>query len=270
MKYLFFILLLGNGLFWLWQSYVFTPPPQIRTVTSSGAAQLLLLAERNANSEHALALLDGQQDSAAEQARDPAPDGGAEEAPQQPESQAEPEAGPAAGSQSETQPEPWPVAPLTEPPQAVAHCYTIGPFRDPGEIANARRRLADLGITSGQRVRSEREFFGYSVYLPPRASREDARALTRELRDRGITDYYIMSDRALRNAISLGLFRERRHAERLHRKVTAMGFSPRLEPRYRERELRWLDYRDDDGHIDAELLREISPQGELQRLDRDC
>jgi len=263
LKYLFFILLLLNGLFWLWQSYVYTPPMQTRTAVPRGAEQLVLLAERSDDGAQSPAQPGGDRDSAT--------------SAQPPAQQAEAATGTASGSQAgppaESRPDPQadPEPAQRNPaPAAVARCYTIGPFREIDAIANARRRLADLGITSGQRVRSEREFFGYSVYLPPRASREDARALTRELRARGITDYYIMSDRELRNAVSLGLFRERRHAERLHRKVTALGFSPRLEPRYRERELRWLDYRDDRGRIGAALLREISPQGELQRLDRDC
>jgi hypothetical protein len=127
-----------------------------------------------------------------------------------------------------------------------------------------------LDVDSSQRTLSEREFRGYAVFLPPRGSRDAARRLTDELLEKGISDYYIMTDGELRNAVSLGLFRERKHADGLVARVRRLGFQPELETRYRDLALIWLDYEDADGVIDQALIRDLSPQDAVQRLDRDC
>jgi hypothetical protein len=115
-------------------------------------------------------------------------------------------------------PEPAPeFAPAPVPRNLVA-CVQAGPF----STADARRfeaRVARLGLTPRQsRIEIPyQEVTSRLVYLPPNGGREGAQRRVAELRERGVTNFFIMQNDTspLRYAISLGVFKSDGAAQKL-------------------------------------------------------
>ena len=117
------------------------------------------------------------------------------------------------------------AAPLPEPtpaPAPVARdlvaCVQAGPF----STADARRfeaRVARLGLAPRQsRVEMPyQEVTSRLVYLPPNGGREGAQRRVAELKERGVTNFFIMQNDTspLRYAISLGVFKSDGAAQKL-------------------------------------------------------
>ena len=117
------------------------------------------------------------------------------------------------------------AAPLPEPtpaPAPVARdlvaCVQAGPF----STADARRfeaRVARLGLAPRQsRIEIPfQEVTSRLVYLPPNGGREGAQRRVAELRERGVTNFFIMQNDTspLRYAISLGVFKSDGAAQKL-------------------------------------------------------
>ncbi|MBD8721787.1 SPOR domain-containing protein [Oxalobacteraceae sp. CFBP 13708] len=117
------------------------------------------------------------------------------------------------------------AAPLPEPapaPAPVARdlvaCVQAGPF----STADARRfeaRVARLGLAPRQsRIEIPfQEVTSRLVYLPPNGGREGAQRRVAELKERGVTNFFIMQNDTspLRYAISLGVFKSDGAAQKL-------------------------------------------------------
>lgn len=160
-----------------------------------------------------------------------------------------------------------------EQPQAraEAECFSIGPFADEETASAAGAYLADLGLQPEQRLLVDDETTGYQVMLPPFDTQEEAQTATRELAQAGVQDYFIVSqDGELENAVSLGVFSERRYALDHQNYLAELGFEPTLRLRTRERERFWQDYRDAAGIVTAPQVEARVGAGPLQRLPRDC
>jgi len=116
----------------------------------------------------------------------------------------------------EPAPEPAPVAaPVT---RDLVACVQAGPF----STADARRfeaRVARLGLAPRQsRIELPfQEVTSRLVYLPPNGGREGAQRRVAELKERGVTNFFIMQNDTspLRYAISLGVFKSDGAAQKL-------------------------------------------------------
>lgn len=149
-------------------------------------------------------------------------------------------------------------------------CFTIGPFDDPAVAEQAGQRLRRLGLEPEQRVLTEEEVYGYQVLLPPFPDRTAAIEATRELVEKGIQDYFVVTEPELENAVSLGLFRQKRFATRHTAYLRELGFEPEMRVRTRERDRYWQDYRDPEGRVTPEVLDALATEQPLQRLERPC
>lgn len=117
---------------------------------------------------------------------------------------------------AESLPEPTPApAPVT---RDLVACVQAGPF----STADARRfeaRVARLGLAPRQsRIEIPfQEVTSRLVYLPPDGGREGAQRRVAELRERGVTSFFIMQNDTspLRYAISLGVFKSDGAAQKL-------------------------------------------------------
>jgi hypothetical protein len=116
--------------------------------------------------------------------------------------------------------QPAPVAPIAPPPVAptLIACVQTGPF----SAADARRfeaRVARLDLAPRQsRIEMPfQEVTSRLVYLPPNGGREGAQRRVAELKERGVTNFFIMQNETspLRYAISLGVFKSDGAAQKL-------------------------------------------------------
>jgi cell division protein FtsN len=71
----------------------------------------------------------------------------------------------------------------------------------------------------------------YRVYFPPFPTFAAARDMASRLRQAGVNDIYIIRDGDERNAVSVGVFKDRKGAEQRRRRLNGLGFKPEVEVR---------------------------------------
>jgi len=184
------------------------------------------------------------------------------------DTQAQPVAAPAA------------VAAVTGAPSAVAtaaevppakRCVSVGPFNDLAQQTRAASLLQERGFTPQQRTEASDVRDGYWVYLGGLKSAADEAQALHSLQEAGITDAHAVPASDDGRRVSVGLFTERRRAERRARAVQHLGFSPDIVERHRSGTLYWIDL--DLGTSDAAVPTEglaAPDQGESRIQVRVC
>lgn len=126
-----------------------------------------------------------------------------------------------------------PSAPVVQPERL---CQTVGPFPERADADTFVAELTALGREAALRTAQVEQPSGYWVYLPsmPRA---EARRIIDDLATKGVKDYFL----GRQNFISLGVFSDKRSAESRMSDISALGYAPRLEPRFLTREVFWID-----------------------------
>ena len=144
----------------------------------------------------------------------------------------------------------------TAVPKLELYCGEIGPFSNRGRAAQLESLL---GVEQKTEIvqRDTPVVESYWVHLPPRRDRREAQRMMQVLRQAGFRDLWLVPDWAYRNAISLGLYSNRKSAVALAERLRQRGFEAILTPRARERARFWLTFVD----LPDSLLREIA--GEL-------
>ena len=138
------------------------------------------------------------------------------------------------------EPEPEPGSTPSARPAAAA-CYTIGPFEARNLALRAQGRLADAALDTRQRVDDSAQRPGYWVLLPPFPTRAEAVQAIERLKQRAVSDYFLVAAGEHKNGVSLGVFSERARAVRRLREMRRLGFAPALEEvQLPDRKL-WLD-----------------------------
>ena len=148
-----------------------------------------------------------------------------------------------------------PAAAKPAPPQLLA-CLEIGNF----VLADARRfeaQLAPLGLGDRQARHNlpGTEVSSYIVFIPPQGSKEGADKKAAELKQLGVTNYFVMSDNsAMRWAISLGVFKTEPAAQNLLATLQKQGVrSAKLAPRMSGSKLLAYQFRDVDATLKGKL-----------------
>ena len=119
-------------------------------------------------------------------------------------------------------------------PEPVFACTQIGPF-DAGAARRIEARLAalDLGDRQSRQTVQAQDVTSWLVHIPPQATREAAERKAAELRELGVTDFFIMpADSPMKYAISLGVFKSEAGAQSLIAKLGKQGVhSAHIMPR---------------------------------------
>jgi len=168
------------------------------------------------------------------------------------------------------QPEQAAVEESGEPGQVPIACYTLGPFKDSDLMKQVKASLTEYVDNLTVRTRQETERHRYWVYIPSLGSRRKAKSMVSKLRDSKVKDFYIILNGEQRNGVSLGHFKERRHASRRHKKITGLGFKADIEVIYKELDIHWLDYQSKSQQSDPAFdINEYAIEG-VSQLVRDC
>jgi hypothetical protein len=131
-----------------------------------------------------------------------------------------------------------------EPSGQPARCFTFGPLKSRAVASRLLTVLRNRAVDAALREERITEAEQYWVYFPPLESREAAHRMARALRDKGFTDYYVVGQGELENAIALGLFNHTRGARRRVEELRALGFEAKIAPRGLAESARyWIDYR---------------------------
>lgn len=122
---------------------------------------------------------------------------------------------------------------------ASLSCVGLGPFANAAAFEQIQKRLVDAGYSVTPQAEEGEVFAGYWVSLSF-ATRAEAEQALRSLRDRGVTDAYILAEENP-PVLSLGLFSEQARAERRRQEIVGLGFQPQLQNRTHRGEIHWLD-----------------------------
>jgi hypothetical protein len=124
-------------------------------------------------------------------------------------------------------------APAAAPAKALA-CIDVGTFSS-GEARRFESRLAslDLGERQSRQAVQAQDVTSYLVNIPPQPSKDAADRKAAELRELGVTNFFIMQGESpLKWAISLGVFKTESGAQTLLAQLNKQGVhSARITPR---------------------------------------
>ena len=168
---------------------------------------------------------------------------------------------------------PAPAAPApasAAAPQLFA-CTEVGNF----VLADARKFEAQLeplalGERQSRRNVAGQDISSYMVFIPPQGSKENADRKAGELKQLGVTNYFIMGEGSpQRWGISLGVFKSETSAQTHLASLNKQGVhSARVAPRYSSSKQLAYQFRDLDAATRARLAA-ITAQFEEQEL-RSC
>ncbi|WP_338680745.1 SPOR domain-containing protein [Janthinobacterium sp. TB1-E2] len=158
------------------------------------------------------------------------------------------------------------AAPAAPPSYA---CTEVGNFL----LADGRRFEAqvatlDLGDRQSRRNVAGQDISSYMVYIPPQGSKEGADRKAGELKQLGVTNYFIMNESSpLRWGISLGVFKSETSAQSQLAMLNKQGVhSARVAPRYSASKQFAYQFRDLDAATRARLekIKAQFPEQELR------
>ena len=113
-------------------------------------------------------------------------------------------------------------------------CIDVGTF-SAGEARRFESRLAklDLGERQSREAVQAQDVTSYLVNIPPQGSKEAADRKASELRNLGVTNFFVMSgDSPMKYAISLGVFKTESGAQALLAQLNKQGVhTARITPR---------------------------------------
>lgn len=146
-------------------------------------------------------------------------------------------------SERETAKPPAPEPRAPEPPAqpiGPVECYSLGAFRTNEEATGAVMQLKAQGWLSLARKADERVPKGYWVFIPPSRNTADAKKTLREMHAANV-DSFLITKGPNTNAISVGIYSDRKYAEERRDELRAKGFDIKLEERFTTQSQFWVD-----------------------------
>lgn len=238
MRWIFIVLLMCNGIYFLWQNYLVREPLPAESVALSpvdaSVPSLTLLKE-----------LPGETARAPASASPP----------------------PAAKAQA-----PAAVEDLNPPAKPEADiCWQIGPFRDELSGKLVVSRLAALDINLQLQALEVAEKPDYWVHIPPQVSRKEAIKLLKELQIKKI-DSFLITEGELENGISLGFFTQLDRAENVLGQRLKQGYKAEIKEIPRTHTEHWAVFNEGQyGKFSDALWNKITEGNQgLERRKNYC
>jgi len=277
MRWLFLLLLVLNVGYVAWELERERPQPEHTAALPRGVERIVLLRELESGTAEQQGIAQSSTTTGAQQADIKSPEEDSTQ-PQQAEAEqtrttpTQVAVADAAGADGETAAENRDSAHIDKPEDspAVDLCYTLGPFSEMQTLRLVTREIKDYVVEASFRSREEQEQTMFRVFLRPVGSKRDAKALVKQLVDKNIRDYFIITDGPNKNGISLGYFSNKGRAYGHADRVRNLGFDVVVEPVFRTYIIYWLDYRIKKGHEIPQQIFDENLENSAQRLSRTC
>jgi len=120
-------------------------------------------------------------------------------------------------------------------------CYSLGPFETTKQARPISAKLRDLGAKTKIESQKRRVSSGYWVYITKFSTWADARKKVMELEDLGMTDIFIMGRGRMKNAVSLGLYKDKSAADARVGELKRMRVKASVETQFTLAEEQWID-----------------------------
>jgi hypothetical protein len=155
---------------------------------------------------------------------------------------------------------------------AVNPCTSVGPFAGLKDASQAQAALRAVGFTPKQRFEQGGEMWvGYWVSVQNLETQKKAESAVKMLKDKGVTDVYLVPGSDPPNTLSLGVFSDYQRAQKRAEQISALGLEPKIEDRKRASPVFWIDVDilQPGQSIDTSIFQ--TEQGKIMRLElRDC
>lgn len=151
-------------------------------------------------------------------------------------------------------------------------CYSLGPFIKKSQSEKAQQLLKDTGFEVNRIRLRDTSRSGYWVTLPASESRKEAKKYIVRLKKLKVTDYFLVAKGAYENAVSLGVYSQKKLARRRLDEIIRLGFVPRMETVPLPRKVYWLNwYKDSKEQPEYSVLTEIKKQHpQISKIERSC
>lgn len=151
-------------------------------------------------------------------------------------------------------------------------CYSLGPFIKKSQSEKVQVLLREDGFDTRQLRLRDTSRRGYWVILPASESRKEANKHIVRLKELKIKDYFLVATGSHANAVSLGVFSQKKLARRRVDEMIRLGFIPRMESVALPRKVYWLNwYKDAQEQPDETMLAKIKKQySEISKIERSC
>ncbi|MEE8058632.1 MAG: SPOR domain-containing protein [Pseudomonadales bacterium] len=190
MRWILIVLLMCNGIYFLWQSYLVQNEWPVVVDTASpkteGARALVLLSEASSQQQRVAS-----------------------------------NTGLAGIIKSGVD---WPET----AEESAGVCWQIGPFREEISAKQVVNRLAALDISLRLLVIEVPGKPDYWVHIPPQVSRKGAIKLLRELQSKKI-DSFLITEGELANGLSLGFFTQEDRAQQVYERRVKQGYDAKIK-----------------------------------------
>nr|MBS0019007.1 SPOR domain-containing protein [Gammaproteobacteria bacterium] len=137
---------------------------------------------------------------------------------------------------------------------AAPYCYTLGPIASDDEREQLRAWVMAAGGAAQVRLGERRELALYWVYLPPFSTRAEALGVAQEMAHLGIKDIFVIPRGDMAHAVSLGVYTRDSSLQRRLRQLKAKGYDASVLPRYRVEAASWIDAKFQESKSFAQQL----------------
>ena len=151
-------------------------------------------------------------------------------------------------------------------------CYSLGPFTNKVEADNAQELLKEENVeTKNIRLR-DTSLSGYWVILPASESRKEAKKHIKKLKKLKIKDYFLVATGSYENAVSLGVYSQKKLARRRVDEMIRLGFIPRMESVALPRKVYWVNwYKDSTSQPEDSTISDFKKHyTQLSKVERSC
>jgi len=151
-------------------------------------------------------------------------------------------------------------------------CYSLGPFTKKSQSKKAQQILADVSIETKRLRLRDTSRSGYWVILPASKSRKAAKKHIKKLKKLKITDYFLVATGTHENAVSLGVYSQKKLARNRIDEMIRLGFIPRMEMVALPRKVYWLNwYKDSKNQPEPTIISNIKKQySQVSKIERSC
>ncbi len=151
-------------------------------------------------------------------------------------------------------------------------CYSLGPFTKKSESEKAQVLLKAKNIESKRIRLRDTSRSGYWVILPASETRKEANKHVRRLKKLKVNDYFLVATGPHENAVSLGVYSQKKLARRRVDEMIRLGFIPRMESVALPRKVYWLNwYKDAKNQPSEAMLSNIKKQyQQISKIERSC
>lgn len=151
-------------------------------------------------------------------------------------------------------------------------CYSLGPFIKKAQSNKAQDLLKENNVETTRIQLRDTSRSGYWVILPASESRKAAKKQVARLKKLKIKDYFLVAKGTHENAISLGVYSQKKLARRRVDEIIRLGFIPRMESVPLPRKVYWLNwYKDLENQPEYSILSKIMKlQPQVSKIERSC